>query len=59
MAPSLGPAYAKVVRKCLWCDFGEGVTDLGDPALQASVYTSIVCELERLERGFAKLQLAD
>jgi len=59
MAPSLGPAYAKVVRKCLWCDFGEGVTDLGDPALQASVYTNIVCELERLERGFAKLQLAD
>lgn len=59
MATSLGPAYAKMVRKCLWCDFGEGVTDLGDPALQASVYTNIVCELDRLEKGFAKLQLAD
>jgi hypothetical protein len=59
MATSLGPAYAKMVRKCLWCDFGEGVTDLSDPALQTSVYTNVVCELDRLEKSFAKLQLAD
>jgi hypothetical protein len=59
MATSLEPAYATLARKCLWCDFGESITDLGNPALQASVYTNIVCELERLERGCAKLQLAD
>jgi hypothetical protein len=59
MATSLGPTYATLAKKCLWCDFGEGVTDLGNPTLQASVYTNIVCELERLERGFAKLRLAD
>ena len=33
--------------------------DLGDSTLQVSVYINIACELERLERGFAKLQLAD
>lgn len=57
MATSLGPNYAKVVRKCLGCDFGEGTTDLNDPGLQAVFYRDVVCELERLERGFMTLQL--
>lgn len=56
LAPSLGLNYAKVVRKCLGCDFGEG-TDLNDPGLQAAFYRGVVCELERLEREFAKLYL--
>lgn len=55
LAPSLGPRYAKVVRKCIGCDFGEGTTDLNDPGLQAVFYRDVVCELERLEREFAKL----
>jgi hypothetical protein len=58
LAPSLGLNYAKVVRKCLGCDFGEGTTDLNDPGLQAAFYRDVVCELERLEREFAKLYLA-
>jgi hypothetical protein len=58
LAPSLGPSYAKVVRKCLRCDFGEGTTDLNDPGLQAVFYRDVVCELERLEREFAKLYLS-
>ena len=57
MATSLGPNYAKVVKKCLGCDFGEGTTDLSDPGLQAVFYRDVVCELERLERGFMMLQL--
>jgi hypothetical protein len=57
LARSLGPSYAKVVRKCLGCDFGEGTTDLNDPGLQAVFYRDVVCELERLEREFAKLYL--
>jgi hypothetical protein len=56
---SLGSTYGKVVRKCLGCDFGEGTTDLGDPGLQAVFYRDVVCELERLERGFAMLQLGE
>jgi hypothetical protein len=57
LAPSLGPNYAKVVRKCLGCDFGEGTTDLSDSGLQAAFHRDVVCELERLEREFAKLYL--
>ncbi|PMD42142.1 hypothetical protein L207DRAFT_564528 [Hyaloscypha variabilis F] len=58
LGSSLGASYAKVVRKCLGCDFGEGETDLSDPGLQAVFYRDVVCELERLERAFAGLQLA-
>jgi hypothetical protein len=58
LSSSLGASYAKVVRKCLGCDFGEGETDLSNPGLQAVFYRDVVCELERLERAFAKLQLA-
>jgi hypothetical protein len=57
MGTSLGVNYAKVVRKCLGCDFGEGTTDLNDPGLQAVFYKDVVCELERLERAFVMLQL--
>jgi hypothetical protein len=57
LGSSLGVSYAKVVRKCIGCDFGEGTTDLNDPGLQAVFYRDVVCELERLERAFAKLQL--
>ena len=57
MGTSLGASYAKIVRKCLGCDFGEGTTDLNDPGLQAVFYKDVVCELERLERAFVQLQL--
>jgi hypothetical protein len=57
MSTSLGPSYAKVVRKCLGCDFGEGTTNLNDLGLQAAFYRDVVCELERLEREFMKMQL--
>lgn len=58
MGPVLGRTYANIVKKCLACDFGHG-DDLGDPALQAIFYRDVVCELERLEEGFSKLQLGD
>jgi hypothetical protein len=59
MATSLGVRYAKIVRKCLGCDFGEGTTDLEDANLQAAFYSDVVCELERLERTFTLMQLDD
>lgn len=55
LAPSLGRSYAKVVRKCLGYDFGEGTTDLNDPGLQAVFYRDVICELERMEREFENL----
>ncbi|CZR60754.1 uncharacterized protein PAC_10650 [Phialocephala subalpina] len=57
MGASMGVTYAKVVRKCLGCEFGEG-TDLTTRSLQTAFYKEVVCELERLEREFARLQLA-
>jgi len=57
ISSSLGPMYGKIVRKCLNCDFGQGPNDLGNEKLKAAVYQDVVCELEKLERGFAMLQL--
>ena len=57
ISSSLGPMYGKIVRKCLNCDFGQGTSDLGNEKLKAAVYQDVVCELEKLERGFAMLQL--
>lgn len=54
----MGGTYRKVVKKLLQCDFGCG-DDLNDPKLQALFYRDVVCELERLERGFRALQLDD
>lgn len=54
---SMGATYAKVVRKCIGCEFGEG-TDLTTRGLQTAFYKEVVCELERLEREFARLQIA-
>jgi hypothetical protein len=59
ISSSLGPAYGKVVRKCLGCDFGQGTNDLNDVRLQAVFYQDVVCELERLERAFAMLQIGE
>lgn len=56
MGSSLGVSYAKVVRRCLGCDFGED-TDLNAQTLQSAFYRDVVCELERLERAFGMLQL--
>jgi hypothetical protein len=53
--PALGSAYAGIVRKCLACDFGQG-DNLNDQGLQ-SAFRDVVCELERLEVAFSKLQI--
>jgi hypothetical protein len=47
----LGPRYAKIVRKCLGCDFGEDV-DLGSHELGAAVYRHVVVELDELIHDF-------
>ena len=52
----LGPSYCKIVKKLLRCDFGCG-DDLNEPELQASYYSDVVCELDRLEQESRKLLL--
>lgn len=54
----MGISYGKIVKKLLHCDFGCE-HDLNEPALQAGYYRDVICELDRLEQGFRKLQLGD
>jgi hypothetical protein len=59
LSTEMGVPYARMVRKCLNCDFGQGTRDLRDKVLQEAFYQDVVCELERLERAFARLQLGE
>ena len=45
----LGTRFAKVVERCINCDFAQG-TDLNSEQLQASFYQYVICELERCEQ---------
>jgi len=54
----MGSAYARIVQKCLRCDFGED-NDLSNLAMQAVFYQDVVCELERLEECFKELEIGD
>jgi hypothetical protein len=53
----MGAPYARVVRKCLAGEFGRGTRDLGEAGLREAFYRDVVCELERLEGAFGRLQL--
>jgi hypothetical protein len=52
----LGSRYSEVVRKCLYCDFGEG-HDLDKRDLQKNFHRDVVCELDYLEANFRDLGL--
>lgn len=52
----MGSSYGTIVKKLLQCDFGYG-DDFSDRKLQAGYFQDVVCELERLEKGFRQLQL--
>ena len=49
----LGPRYAKIVRKCLGCDFGHDI-DLSCEELRVAVHKSVVLELEGLAQDFER-----
>jgi hypothetical protein len=57
MSSEMGVPYARLVRKCLACDFAQGTRDLADEGLREAFYRDVVCELERLEKAFGRLQL--
>ena len=52
----MGIPFSRIVDKCIFCNFGRG-EDLHQPALQASIYRDVVCELSRMETKFRSLQL--
>ena len=57
LSSELGVPYAKMVRKCLSCDFGQGTRDLNEDCLQEAFYRDVVSELDRLEQSFARIQI--
>jgi hypothetical protein len=59
LSSEMGVPYARMVRKCLACDFGQGTRDLADAGLREAFYRDVVCELERLEEAFGRLQLGE
>jgi hypothetical protein len=54
----MGSAYARIVQKCLRCDFGTG-SDLSDVATQVVFYQDVICELERLEECGKELEIGE
>lgn len=46
LASVMGPAYARVVKLCFYCDFGIGEEDLSKREVQDIYYEKVVCELE-------------
>ena len=53
----LGPKFSDIVRKCLYCDFGQG-WDLQNPSLQDAFHREVVSELDRLEMGLRELGIS-
>lgn len=49
VSAELGARFARVIERCIECDFAHG-SDLNSELLQASFYQYVICELERCER---------
>lgn len=48
----MGSRYARVVQRCLDCNFESNKKDLGDDRMQEVFYSGVICELERCLRVF-------
>ncbi|KAM5350667.1 hypothetical protein ACJ41O_007172 [Fusarium nematophilum] len=53
----MGASYAKIVKKCLGCDFGLGETDLENEDLQRQFLQDVVTGLEQLREQCRALSL--
>lgn len=53
----MGPAYPKIIRKCLGCDFGLGETDLDNEDLQRRFVVDVVSGLQQLEQHLKEAEL--
>lgn len=53
----LGPDYGRIVRMCLDCDFGLGLSDysLDNDKLQEAFYLQIVCQFRKLLPSWEKI----
>jgi hypothetical protein len=55
----LGSTYGRIVRRCLFCNFGEDTKNLRDPMLQSAFHRDVLYELEQLECKVRSFQLGD
>ncbi|KAJ6155073.1 hypothetical protein N7470_005639 [Penicillium chermesinum] len=55
-ASMMGGRFKRMIKKCLYCDFGHD-SDFTSPALQQAFYNDIIGGLEDLEEKFRELQL--
>ncbi|KAI4690174.1 uncharacterized protein J4E84_004356 [Alternaria hordeiaustralica] len=44
----IGPGYQDIVRRCIWCDFDQGKSNLDDRDLQRAVFEKVVVPLEEI-----------
>lgn len=51
----MGPAYPRIVRKCLGCDFGLGETDLDNEDLQRRFLEDVVAGLRTLREDLRRM----
>jgi hypothetical protein len=51
MVIALGTSYTALVRKCIYCDFGED-DNMTKPALQAAFERHVISVLEKLEKKY-------
>lgn len=59
LAQEMGYRYARVVTRCLRCNFGIDETDLGEPAMQQAFFRDVVCELENCVKQFENMSTID
>jgi hypothetical protein len=52
LASEMGADYGRVVKQCLFCDFGIGEADFTKVDLQRLFYRDVVCELEKCYKKF-------
>lgn len=54
----MGPAYPRIIKKCLGCDFGLGETDLDDEDLQRQFLLDVVSGLQQLKENMREMKFA-
>jgi hypothetical protein len=52
LSAEMGPRYAKVVQRCLECNFGIDEKNLDELAMQEVFYEKVICELEACVKFF-------
>lgn len=53
---NVAPNFPEMVRKCLYCDFNTGESDLRSEKLQRAFFENVICALQSIEKGLQEFQ---